>query len=391
MSEYVAFHTDADTLYIDLIGRVDTTNASEVEADIQAIRDEHPGMALVIDADRLDYISSAGLRVIMRLLKQEPKLSMINVAPEVYQVFEMTGFSEMMNIEETYPRLSIEGCEFLAKGGNGAVYRYDPETIVKVYYNPDALPEIEQERKNARKAFVMGINTAIPYGIVRIGDGYGSLTELLSAKSISKMIIADPEHLDEPVRYFVDLVKQMHATEVAPGELPDLNEQVLGWADFVKDELAPENATKLHTLVAELPDTHRLIHGDYHTNNVMLQDGEPLLIDLDTLSIGHPILEFGSMYNAFVGFGDLDHKIVEDFLGYSFETAGRFWRLSLEYYLGTSDQAAVQAMEDKAKVIGYTRLLRRAMRRNHPNREALIANYKQQLEDALSRVDTLDF
>ena len=61
------------------------------------------------------------------------------------------------------------------------LYRYDDETIVKTYFAKDALPEIKQERENARRAFVLGINTAIPYGIVRVGDGYGTVTELLNA------------------------------------------------------------------------------------------------------------------------------------------------------------------------------------------------------------------
>ena len=107
----------------ELTGRIDTTNAAAVEEDIQTIRSEHPGLPIVLDADRLSYISSAGLRVIMCLRKQEPKLALINAAPEVYQVFEMTGFTEMMTIEKAYPRMSVEGCEFIAKGGNGAVYR----------------------------------------------------------------------------------------------------------------------------------------------------------------------------------------------------------------------------------------------------------------------------
>ena len=77
----------------------------------------------------------------------------------------------------------------IAKGANGAVYRYDDETIVKQYFNRDALPEIMQERENSRRAFVLGVNTAIPYGIVRIGDGYGSLTELLNATSVASLLL----------------------------------------------------------------------------------------------------------------------------------------------------------------------------------------------------------
>lgn len=391
MTEQVEFHTNKDILYIDLIGRVDTTNAAAVEADIQAIRNGNPGLHTVLDADKLTYISSAGLRVIMRLRKQEPKLALINAASEVYQVLEMTGFTEMMTIEKAYPRMSVEGCEFIAKGGNGAVYRYDPETVIKTYYNPDALPEIEQERKNARKAFVMGVNTAIPYGIVRVGDGYGTLTELLNATSITKMMIQDPKHLDEPVRYYVDTIRQMHSIEVEPGELPDLKQQVIGWADFVKDELTQENAAKLCALVEALPDSRTMLHGDYHTNNVMVQNGEAILIDMDTLSVGHPILELGSMFNAFEGFAELDHDVTMQFFGFPYELGIRFWNLSLARYLGTDDTQTIRSVENKAKIIGYTRMLRRSMRRQEPNRVEAIANCKRHLEELLPRIDTLTF
>ena len=80
----------------------------------------------------------------------------------------------------------------------------------------------------------MGVNTAIPYGIVRVGDGYGTLTELLNATSITKLMIQDPEHLEEPVRYYVDTIKQMHSIEVEPGELPDLKQQVIRLGSLCK-------------------------------------------------------------------------------------------------------------------------------------------------------------
>ena len=73
----------------------------------------------------------------------------------------MTGFTDMVTVEKAYQRMSVDGCEFIAKGANGAVYRYDDETILKTYFAKDALPEIKQERENARKAFVLGINTAV--------------------------------------------------------------------------------------------------------------------------------------------------------------------------------------------------------------------------------------
>lgn len=391
MTEQVEFHINRDILYIDLAGRIDTTNAASTEADIQKIRQDNPGLHTVIDADKLTYISSAGLRVIMRLRKQEPKLALINAAPEVYNVLEMTGFTEMMTVEKAYPRISVEGCEFIAKGSNGAVYRYDPETVVKTYFNPDALPEIEQERQNSRKAFVMGVNTAIPYGIVRVGNGYGTLTELLNATSITKMLNNDPEHLEKPVDYYVDTIKNMHSIEVEPGELPELKSQVLGWTDFVRGELTPENGAKLHALVEALPNCRTMLHGDYHTGNVMVQNGEAILIDMDTLSVGHPIFELGSMFNAYKGFAELDHGVTLRFLGLPYDLGVRFWELSLAKYLGTNDKSVIASVEDKAKIIGYTRLLRRSMRRNEPDKNEMISICKRHLEELLPRIDTLEF
>ncbi len=383
------YRVDKDILYINLEGRIDASNATEFQNSIAEIRSANQGTHTVLDADNLEYISSAGLRVMLRLRKEEPKLAIINVTPEVYSVFEMTGFTEMIKIEKTYPRISIEGCEFIAKGANGAVYRYDDETIVKQYFNRDALPEIMQERENSRRAFVLGVNTAIPYGIVRIGDGYGSLTELLNATSITKLIRANPEDLTKSVAYFVDTIKEVHAIEVEEGALPDFKKWILEWVDFLAGYLDEAHAQKMRTLIEGIPDSNYMIHGDYHSNNVMVQNGEPLLIDMDTLSVGHPIMELGSTFNAYIGFGELDKNAVESFFVIDSDTANRFWRLSLARYLGTNDENIINDVEDKAKVIGYMRLFRRCLRRNAD--ETTVNHYKSKLIEVLDKVETLVF
>lgn len=173
MTQEINYHTNKDILYINLDGRVDATNASSVEEKIQAIRKENVGLHTVLDLEKLVYISSAGLRILLRLRKEDSELSLINVSTEVYEILDMTGFTEMIDVQKAYRHLSVDGCEVIGKGANGAVYRYDPETIIKVYFNNDALPDIKRERELARKALVLGINTAIPYDVVRIGDKYG--------------------------------------------------------------------------------------------------------------------------------------------------------------------------------------------------------------------------
>ena len=388
----VGYRIDKDILYIAVEGRIDASNAAEVENKIFNIKNDNPGKHTVVDADKLEYISSAGLRVILRLRKEEPKLAIINVAADVYEVFDMTGFTDMVTVEKAYKRMSVEGCEFIAKGANGAVYRYDDETILKTYFAKDALPEIKQERENARKAFVLGINTAIPYGIVRVGDGYGTVTELLNATSVSKLIRNNPDDLSEASKHYVDMLKSIHAIEVEDGEVPDMKETALSWAKFVSAHIPEEQAKKLMDLIEAVPKKNTLMHGDYHTNNIMVQNGEPLLIDMDTLCMGHPVFELGSMFNAFLGFSELDHQVIVDFLGYTREVSERFWNMSLKSYLGTEDESVCQSVAEKAMIIGYTRMLRRAIRRpQDADSPAKIVRCKEMLELLLNKVDTLTF
>ena len=383
---------DKDILYIAVEGRIDASNAAEAEEKIFSIKNDNPGKHTVIDADKLEYISSAGLRVILRLRKEEPKLAIINVAADVYEVFDMTGFTDMVTVEKAYQRMSVDGCEFIAKGANGAVYRYDDETILKTYFAKDALPEIKQERENARKAFVLGINTAIPYGIVRVEDGYGTVTELLNATSVTKLIRNNPEDMSEAAKYYIDMLKSIHAIRVEDGEVPDMKETVLAWADFVAPHLSEEQGKKLRALVEAVPKQNTLMHGDYHTNNIMVQNGEPLLIDMDTLCMGHPVFELGSMFNAFIGYSELDHQVTMNFFGYTHETAEKFWDMSLKMYLGTDDEEVCRSVAEKAMIIGYTRMLRRAIRRpEEADSPAKIARCKEMLAVLLNKVDTLIF
>ena len=388
----VTYRLDKDILYISVEGRIDASNAPAAEEKIFSIKAENPGKHIVVDADKLEYISSAGLRVILRLRKEEPKLAIINVAADVYEVFDMTGFTDMVTVEKAYQRMSVEGCEFIAKGANGAVYRYNDETILKTYFAKDALPEIKQERENARRAFVLGINTAIPYGIVRVGDGYGTVTELLNATSVTKLIRANPDDMTQAAKYYIDMLKNIHATEVEDGEVPDMKETALAWANFVSAHIPEEQGKKLRALIEAVPKQNTLMHGDYHTNNIMVQNGEPLLIDMDTLCMGHPVFELGSMFNAFIGYSELDHQVTMNFFGYTHETAEKFWDMSLKMYLGTEDEAVCRSVAEKAMIIGYTRMLRRAIRRpEEADSPAKIARCKEMLAMLLAKTDSICF
>lgn len=81
-------------------GRLDTTTAPTLEKTIGEIIDSVT--ELILDMNQLTYVSSAGLRVLLSTQKQMNKIGtmkLIGVCEEVMEVFEMTGFSDILNIE----------------------------------------------------------------------------------------------------------------------------------------------------------------------------------------------------------------------------------------------------------------------------------------------------
>jgi uncharacterized protein (TIGR02172 family) len=378
-----------------LEGKIDSTNSPQVRKELEEIVAANPGMEPVLDAEGLSYISSAGLRVLLQLTKSLGKqLTMRNVTPEVYEIMDITGFTDILNVRKKLRELSVEDCEIIGRGAIGTVYRIDDDTIVKVYEIPDCLPMIENEQKRAKQAFLYGIPTAISYDVVKVGDSYGSVFELLNASSFSKILATEPERMDWCVKEYVDMLRKIHGTLVPEGKLPDVRLTALGWAEFMRDYLPEEAGAKLVALVEAVPHDDHMIHGDYHTKNLELQNDEVLLIDMDTLAVGHPIFELASIYNSFVGYSEYDHEVIRRFQGFDRETGVTFWRKSLAAYLGTANEMKLREVEDKARVVGYTRMIRRSIRRGGletPEGRAEIDLWKSELLELLEQVDALTF
>ena len=378
------------SLRIFLSGRIDSGNAAQIEKEILLILQEQAAEGIIIDAGDLLYISSAGLRVLLRLRKQYAGMRIENASSEVYEIFEMTGFTEMIVIEKAYRTVSVEGCEVIGEGANGKIYRTDPETIVKVYRDPDSLDEIKNERDVARKAFVLGIPTAISYDIVKVGEGYASVFELLNADSMAKLVREHPENIDEYIRLYADLLKLIHGTAVPGGQLPDHRDVGLGWVNKLRGRIDDSLHGKLEKLMAAVPVWDHMLHGDYHVKNVMIQNGEAILIDMDTLAVGDPVFEFAAMYLGYAGFSELDHTVVERFMGISWEQAQYIWQNTLRLYLGTDDERVITAASDKARLCCYIRLTRRTMEKD-PGNQALIDHCVERLKEFSNKVSSLSF
>ena len=193
-----SYKLDNDVLVVLLEGRFDTDASTKFELEFAEISKENPHGSLVINASELSYIASSGLRIMLKLVKTEKNFRLENVCPEVYNVFEVTGFSKIINMTKALRKIDLEKCEKIGAGGNGAVYRVSEDELVKVNYNPDTYEGLDKELAKAKEAFLLGIPTAISFDLVDCGGGKrGVVYEAIKSSTLGESIQKDSTRMEE--------------------------------------------------------------------------------------------------------------------------------------------------------------------------------------------------
>ena len=306
------------TLTIRLPLRIDTSSISGIESEIEGIIDANAHDNLIFDATDLEYISSVGLRLVLKWKKNDDTLKIINATSDVYDIFEMTGFTQILEVQKKFREISIEGCPLIGQGAYGKVYRLSPDTIVKSYFRGNPLSEIERERNLAKLAFVLGIPTAISYDVVTIKEEkLGTVYELIAADSLLDALLKNPDRYDDYLAQYVKLLDQMHNTTVDSDSIPSFRVDLAARLKACKGLIDPELYCKTEAFLSTLSDEPRLLHGDCHFKNVFVTPDGLLLIDMDTLSKGDPIYELGCLYKTYVAFDVLDPGNCQRFFGVS--------------------------------------------------------------------------
>lgn len=342
-------------------GRIDTSNAHSVEEECKTILSQNAHESVCLDLENLEYISSSGLRVILGIKKTEPSLCAINAQRDVFDVFEMTGFTQIIDVSRAMRKISVDGCEIIGKGAVGTVYRYLDDMIVKVYKSDMTLKKIYDEKNKAQRAFTLGIPTAISFDVVKVGDAYGTVYEMIDAHTMSSLIKQNPDNISEYAKEFSDVLKTIHSAEAAPGELPTAQKMFANpMLSYLKDNVDADTKKHIVKLVNTIPPSQKIIHGDYHTNNLLIQNGEAVLIDMDKLACGDKIFELAAIYSTYVTFGEIDNERVKKFMGFDYEISVKFYDYFIKAYFSDKSEQELNDIQQKISLLAYLRHLRHA-------------------------------
>jgi uncharacterized protein (TIGR02172 family) len=290
---------EGQTVALHVRQRLDASNAQSLQQDWLS-----DGInQLVVDLSECDYVSSAGLRSFMLLARaaesRGASMALVNVPAAVYETLHVTGFTKILDVRRKPREISIDGLELLSAGVCGQCFRLDSETIIKLY-NDGIAPEVaEKEKQFARAAFIAGVPTALSYDVVTCGSRTGVVYEMLDAQLFSALIRATPDRIGEHGALLARIARTFHSKQADPSIFPDLKDRLRGDIQSLRGLLPDDDVDLLAARLETIPDGDSLVHYDLHTSNIMIRNGEPMIIDMGDLSRGHYFFDVGLLAMIF--------------------------------------------------------------------------------------------
>lgn len=276
--------------------KIDAANAKTVEEELMKTR------PVELDASSLSAVSSSGLRMLLRFSESLPgSLRLNDVSGEIYEILETTGFTEIWDVRKKPRQVEIDGLPLIGTGSWAKVYLLDEETVIKVYDSPnnDLYPDkAKYEADISREVFKRRIPTAISYNLVKCGTYDAGVYERITGPTLAEEMVKNPQKLEELMRQFADIGRKLHAADAPQNIFPNVMDSIRmpGVDQMMTVWLDEQEVKKWNQLYDVIPVRETLLHTDFQYSNVMIQNGEMILIDVGGAAYGHPILDFFGTY-----------------------------------------------------------------------------------------------
>jgi len=236
----------------------------------------------------------------------------------------------------------------VGEGGNGKTYGNParPDVILKVNNGGlNTLEFVKHEYEVSKAVEDMGIVVPKVHEIVRVGDAYGTITQLIrNKKSLSRICHDQPERTEEIAQLFAQKGKEIHSTPCNTDYFPSRKEQALKAIDHISF-VSKKNRAIIRPFIETIPDLTTCVHGDFQPGNI-IQSGEDFYwIDLDRFAYGDPMFDIGHLYQICKVYDSM--KQVQDIFHMTQEQLHRFWEAFAKEYTGKEDHAGFDRLAGK--------------------------------------------
>jgi uncharacterized protein (TIGR02172 family) len=173
----------------------------------------------------------------------------------------------------------------VAEGRTAEIYAWDDEHVLKLYREWCPLNWVDYEARIARAVYEAGIPSPEPGEIVEVDGRRGLVYERLEGVSMLQDMNARPWMLLRHAHSLAELHLQIHQQS---GKGLPLYKDRLDHDIRNNENLPEELKNKALNILAGLPNSEKICHGDYHPGNVLLTKSGPVVIDWMTASTGSP-------------------------------------------------------------------------------------------------------
>ena len=248
---------------------------------------------------------------------------------------------------QNYKDIDISAWTKVGEGGEGSTYTNPetPDVLLKVSNHTltnGSLEAVSKEFHTSKAVYDLGLPTPEMVEIVRVGEDYGILSQLVKGKkSLAKMSGENPDSIDSYAASMAKLAKQFHATKASDCEwIPSHKALMLEVLNQTK-MIGGKTLERVRAFVQGLEDAPNLVHGDFSFSNLILADDQPYWIDLGHVTHGLPMFDLGHFYLYCNIFGK--QKRVQDIAHMTAEQMLRFWNSFALAYNGPEGLDAFNA------------------------------------------------
>ena len=228
----------------------------------------------------------------------------------------------------------------VGEGANGKTYvnPSTPDVILKVNNSRLSTRQaVEREFNVSRAVKSLGISVPEAKEMVRVGNVYGTITQLIKPKrSLGRICCDNPERTEEMATLLCTRGKELFATPCDTGFFPSRKAhllQALGRVQFV----GRKTLSTLETFAQRIPDATTCLHGDFQMGNLILSGERHYWIDLDRFGYGDPMFDVSHLYMLCNVYSSM--KYVQGLFHMTQKQFHRFWDAFARAYTGSADHA----------------------------------------------------